>query len=347
MAANFHDCQSPFQQDDDEFCRPPPTKKIKLEQIDEKPEAKRVVIVVPIMGERLDNNIDTYTTWSKNGFDIVFVFTKDDEKKVTNIVKQQSLYNTSIELHSYTPSTCPNAGIAKNAAYGILKGYLDQPDFMYALLLDDTVDDIIDTHTGSSCMSIPEEFCRVVQPLAEKSPVFGGTVAPKRHPGKCNGVVKGGFLQQAIIFACKGAPSLSKHFKGTDEYMYMTRMRAMSYKSVPFGEDVSFQIALYKHGVLCKGESAQFWGIGISRIRHISATKRSFDQLDDEAKRALKDMTIYLREQDVLSINPHTNELSGVKVMPRGRIRIPIRGKKKERPWREAYNYAFPSSKEK
>ena len=327
MEANFHDCQSSFQQEDNKFCGSPPTKKIKLKQTAEESEAKRVVIVVPIMAERLDNNINTYSTWSKNGFDIHLAFIKDEEKKVTNIVKQQS---SSLMLHPYVPSTRPNAGIAKNAAFGILQGYLGRSDFMYALLFDDTVNDIIDTHTGNSCMSSLDDFCRIVQPLAEKSPVFGGTVAPKRHPGKCDGVVKGGFLQQVIIFSCKGAPSLSNHFEDTDKYV--ERMGEMSYKSVPFGEDVSFQVGLYENEILHKGQSVQFWGIAISHLKHISATKKPFDQMDDKAKEALKDIMIYLKEQNALSVNRHTNELRGVKVVPGGPVRIRIRGREGERP---------------
>jgi hypothetical protein len=98
--------------------------------------------------------------------------------------------------------------------------------------------------------------------------------------------------------------------------------------------------------VLSRKNSSQFWGIGISRIHHESSTKPSFDQLKDETKEELKKMLIYLHKQTALSINPKTNKLGGVKVIPRGRIRIPIKGSKGERPWREAFNYTFPCSKE-
>ena len=165
---------------------------------------------------------------------------------------------------------------------------------------------------------------------------------------------------------------MTKHFKNAEEYM--TKMRRLSYKSVPFGEDVSFQIALYEHGVLRKeesaqhkgesiqhkgesiqhkresvhhkGESAQFWGLGILRIKYKSTTKRAFEKLDVEAKEVLKDMMIYLKEHGILSFNPCTKRLNGVKVIPGGRIRIRIRGRVGERPWRQAYECAFPSSKD-
>ena len=88
-------------------------------------------------------------------------------------------------------------------------------------------------------------------------------------------------------------------------------MRRLRYRCVPVGEDVSFQIALYEHGVLPR-RSAQFWGLGISCIKYVSATKRPFNQLDDAAKKALKGMMIYLKRQGALSINPDTRELRGI-----------------------------------
>jgi hypothetical protein len=156
--------------------------------------------------------------------------------------------------------------------------------------------------------------------------------------------VEGSFLQQALIFSCRGIPTLEKHFKDVDDYI--TKMGRLGYRRVPFGEDVAFQVSLYEHGVLSRKKSPQFWGIGVSRIHHESSTKPSFVQLKVETKEELKDMLIYLYKQNALSINPQTNELRGVKVIPRGRIRIPIKGSKGERPWREAFNYTFPYTKE-
>ena len=345
-AYNSQSLSQQQKQKDDECCWQPQTKKIKVELTVQEPNAKKVVIIIPIMAERLHNIIDTYICWSMNGYDIVLVVTEDEEKKVTTIVQQhnlQTLRNTSIVLHSYTASTRPNAGIAKKEAYNILLGYLDRPDFMYALLLDDTVNDITDTSTRKSIMTNAEEFCKAVEPFAEKSPVFGGTVSPDRNRKRCKrgGVVGGGFLQQAIIFSCRGTPTLRKHFKDADEYV--TKMRALTYRRVPFGEDVAFQISLYEHRVLPEYKKAQFWGIGVYRIKHESATKRPFAEMDDTTKEALKEMIVYLRDRGALKIDPHTNELTGVRVIPGGDVRIYIRGSEGERPWREAYNYAFPN----
>ena len=133
---------------------------------------------------------------------------------------------------------------------------------------------------------------------------------------------------------------MTKHFKTAEEYMM--KMRRSSYRRVSFGEDVSFQVALYEYGVLTQRESPQFWGIGVSRIRHKSATKRQFEQLDDKAKEALKDMMIYLQEQNALRIDHHSNELTEVRVIPGEHICIPIKGNEGERPWRDAYKACLP-----
>ena len=92
---------------------------------------------------------------------------------------------SSFELHSYMTSAQANAGIAKNKAYFVLQKYLNLPDFQFALLLDDTVNDIINTSTGKSIMTNLTEFYNTVIKFAEESPVFGGTVAYIRHPDKC------------------------------------------------------------------------------------------------------------------------------------------------------------------
>ena len=105
-------------------------------------------------------------------------------------------------LYKYKPAAPPNAGIAKNEAYTILKTYLSQPTFMFAA----------DTRRAVS------EFSKAVRRFAVESPAFGGTVAAKRHPQRCQWMgavhvpVKGGFLQQAVIFSCKGTPTSSNHF---------------------------------------------------------------------------------------------------------------------------------------
>jgi hypothetical protein len=313
----------------------------------------QIAIIIPVIGNRLQQNIATYGHWRGNGFDVVLIFNKDEEGAITKILHQHPDMMTSSVMHPYTPSIPPNAipsippnaGIAKDNAYGILKQYLDRPDFQFALLLDDTVNDIVNTRTGTSIMTTPTEFYHAVIRFAEKSPVFGGTVAPERHPEECKqegiATVKGSFLQQALIFSCRGTPTLKKNIDD-----YIAKMERLSYRKVPFGEDIAFQVSLYEHGVLSKEKSPQFWGIGISRIRHKSSTKPSFDQLEVVIKEELKTMLIYLDTQNALSINRKTNELRGVMVIPHGRIRIPITGSKGERPWKEAFNYTFPCSKE-
>ena len=308
---------------------------------------QRVAIVVPIMAQRFRHNITTYQRWRRNGFDMVLVVTQGQAKSVANIIEQHDP-QLKTSLHTYTRATPPNAGIAKNEAYKILKRYLNKRNVMFAALIDDTVDDIIDTKRGVSIMSNTGEFCRAVKGFAELSPVFGGTVAAKRHPQRCQQEgavpVSAGFLQQAVIFSCCGTPTLSNHFQTTEEYVM--KMCRLSYRNVPFGEDVAFQISLYQHGVLRGNESAQFWGLGVSRISHESATKRPFHQMPDTTKEEVKDMMIYLREQGVLKIDPMTNNLTGVRVIPGGCVRIRIKGGKGERPWRDAFNHTFPHSEQ-
>ena len=310
---------------------------------------RQIVMIIPTMASRLQYIVATYSRWRRNGFNIVLVFNKDEEGAITSILQHHAPDVISLfKLHPYITSIPPNAGIAKNEAYCILQKYLDLSLFTFALLLDDTVDDIINTRTGKSIMTNPTEFYCAVIRFAGESPIFGGTVAYKRHLEECKheeiATVNGGFLQQVLFFSCRGTPTLTKHFQDVDDYVM--KMKKLSYRRVPFGEDVAFQVALYEQEILHKGQSAQFWGLGVSRMKHESATKRRFDQLDDAAKEALKDMLIYLQEQCALTISPETNELSGVKVIPGRRIRITIRGRKGERPWREAYNYTFPCSKE-
>ena len=306
-------------------------------------QLQRVVTVVPILADRFPHNIMTYKKWRMNGFDIVFVTTKDQEENIASIIEEHDP-PLKASLHIYNPAAPPNAGIAKNEAYTILKTYLSQPMFMFAALLDDTVDDIIDTRRAVSIMTSPGEFCKAVKRFAEESPVFGGTVAAKRHPQQCQwmGVVpvKGGFLQQAVIFSCKGTPTLRNHFRDTDEYV--KKMCRLSYREVPFGEDVAFQISLYQQGVLYDMKSVQFWGIGVTRIKHKSATKRPFSEMSTATKEAIKKMMIYLRDKGALKVDPQTNELTGERVILGGPVRIYIKGGKGERPWREAYNYTFP-----
>ena len=321
-----------------------PKKKFKADELH-----CRIAIVIPIMANRFQYIITTYSNWKRNGFDIVLVFNKEEEGAITNILQQHSPdIMASFIKHPYTTSNCPNAGIAKNEAYKMVQQYIDLPNFKFSVLLDDTVNDIINTKTDKSIMTNPFEFYHAVVRFAEESPIFGGTVAAKRHPNsheqEGTRTVSRGFLQQALIFSCRGMPTLTKHFKDVDNYVKM--MRRLSYRGVPFGEDVSFQVALYEHGVIPQGKSAQFWGLGITRIKHKSATKRQFHQLDDAAKEALKDMLIYLREQGALTINPVTKELSGVKVIPGQHKCFTIRGTQGERPWRETYIYTFPCSKE-
>ena len=296
-------------------------------------------MVVPIIAIRFENTVQTLQEWRKNSFDIELVVTEGEKNSIAAILEEQDL---RLKINTYTPDFCPNAGIAKNAAYAVVKRYLDDPNFNFAVMVDDTVNDIINTKSATSIMKSPLEFCQAVGGFANESPVFGGTVAHKRHPKKCaqGGLerVKGGFLQQAIFFSCRGTPTLK------DTESYLTKMRGLSYRPVPFGEDVAFQISLYEHQVLRYKESAQFWGIGVLRMKHKSATKPPFDKLDDNSKEALKNMLMYLKNQDALHfkvIAPGITELTGVRVIPRGPIRITVNGKENERPWKGAYDFSF------
>ena len=63
--------------------------------------------------------------------------------------------------------------------------------------------------------------------------------------------------------------------------------------------------------------------------------------MPDTTKEEVKDM-IYLREQGALRIDPITNELTGVRVIPGGPVRLHIKVGKGERPWRDAFNHTFP-----
>ena len=311
-------------------------------------DQSNVAIIIPIMAERLDYNIDTYCQWRANGFELTLVAAHKQYNHVVKILEQKCVHpGKAFAVHYYTPGSCTrsNAGIAKNEAYTALLEYINNSQFSYAILLDDTVNEIINTKNGVSLMTSPEEFCKAVRAFAEESPVFGGTVAAKRHPSQCSreGVVpvKGGFLQQAIFFSCRGTPTLRKHFVNTDEYV--SKMSQLRYRKVPFGEDVAFQLSLYEEGVIPDKKSAQFWSIGVSRIRHQSATKRPFAEMEDTTKEEMKSMITYLRDQGALVTNSKTNELTGVRVIPKGRKRICIRGVEGERPWREVSNFAFAS----
>ena len=314
----------------------------------------RVAVVAPVMAQRFLKNFLTYKKWKVSGFDIELVVTEGEEESIKAFLKEQGLNTDYFKIHTYNPGLRSNAGKAKKAAYDVLKWYLGDPRFMYVLLLDDTVNEIADTKTAESIMISPSKFCEAVEIYAAESPVFGGTVAANRHQRRWNDqeravavkepvAIKGAFIQQAVFFSCRGAPTLRNHFENVDDYV--SKMSELTYREVPFGEDIAFQISLYEHGILKEGKSAQFRGISVSRMRHKSATKRPFNELDDASKKALKDMMSYLREQDVLKTDPLTNELTGVAVIPGGPVRIKIEGKPGERSWREAYNYAFPQNK--
>ena len=322
---------------DDKVYVPHATKKFKADDAHH-----RIAIIIPIMAKRLRYNIANYSRWRRSGFDVVLVYNGAEEGAITKILHHYA--KVSFVMHRYTTKISPNAGIAKCKAYSILKKYLERPDFQFALLLDDTVQDILNTYTEESIMKTPTEFYHAVENFAKKSPVFGGTVAYKRHKKRCKkrGIqrVKGAFLQQALIFSCRGTTTLKMN---VDEYI--AKMRALNYRKVPFGEDVAFQVSLYEHKVLSKEKSPQFWGIGVSRIPHKSSTKPSFDQLEDETRQEMKELLIYLDTQNALSINPK-GELTGVRVIPGGRIRIPITSSSRERPWREAFKYTFRRSTE-
>ena len=338
----------------------PPAKKPRLNGHHLHHHLPRVAVVIPIMAERLPRNIATYKNWIMNGFDIVFVFNEHEETKVMSELDQHDPnLKASIKLHTYTstPPSHSNAGIAKDAAYRLLTTYLDRSDFTYTALLDDTVNDIFDTCSEVSIMTSPTEFCRVVERYAIESPVFGGTVAAHRHPQRSRqeGVnrVKGGFIQQAVIFSCRGTPTLRNHFQDTNEYV--SKMQGLRYRHVPFGEDISFEISLYKNGILVEKKSAQFWGIGVSRAKHKSVTKQLSQKngtiteeerkkIEEKTMEELKGMLFHLRDQDVLITNRKTKILTGIRVIPGGPVCIRIKGKPRERPWREAYKYAFHSS---
>ena len=330
-----------------------PVKKAKLDQASKDHvsfdhQSPRVGVVVPAMAERFKENFLTYyKKWKVSGFDIELVVTESEQESIKVFLKEQGLTMEDLfKIHTYNPGLRSNAGKAKKAAYDVLKWYLGDSRFMYVLLLDDTVNEIADTKTAESIMTSPSKFCEAVEIYAAESPVFGGTVAAKRHQRRWNDqeravavkepvAIKGAFIQQAVVFSCRGAPTLRNHFENVDDYV--SKMSELTYREVPFGEDVAFQISLYEHGI--QGKSAQFRGISVSRMRHDSATKRPFNELDDASKKVLKDMMSHLRDQDALKTDPLTNELTGVAVIPGGPARIKIKGKPGERPWREAFNY--------
>ena len=320
----------------------------------------RVGVVIPVMEERFKQNFLTYKIWKNGGFDVELVATEGDKERIEAFLRAQvPNMEKFFKIRTYNPRVRANAGIAKKSAYNIIvESYLDNSIFMYAVLLDDTVNDIIDTKSSDSMLTSPSKFCKAVERFAAVSPVFGGTVAAKRHLGRWNDqevavpdklpvAIKGAFIQQAVVFSCRGAPTLRNHFENIDDYV--RKMSELTYREVPFGEDVSFQLALTEHGVLKEGKSAQFRGFGVSRMRHKSATKRPFNKLDDASKKALKDMMFYLRHQKALKFNYRTklHVLTGVAVIPGGPIRIRIKGKHGERPWMKAYNYAFPQIRRK
>ena len=317
----------------------------------------QIAIIIPIMKERLPCTIAKYGHWRKSSFDVVLVYNRAEEGAVTEILDQYaSDTKISFVTHPCTTRIPPNAGIAKHEAYSILKEYLDRPDFQFALLLDDTVEDIFNTCPQKSIMTTPTEFYRAVEKFAIESPVFGGTVAYnrnkkrhkkigiKRNKQRCKkGELKrieGAFLQQALIFSCRGTPTLKKHFKDVDEYV--AKMEKLSYRKVPFGEDIAFQVSLHEHGLLSKEKSPQFKGIGSKRIAHRSSTKP--DKLDGDIKEEMRKTLIYLDEQNALITNPK-GELMGLSVIPGGPQRITIEGKEGERPWREAFNDTFKCSR--
>ena len=102
--------------------------------------------------------------------------------------------------------------------------------------------------------------------------------------------------------------TLQKHFEGVDDEYNIAKMRELSYRKVPFGKDIAFQVSLYEHGLLSKEKSPLFWGIGISRIPHKSSTKPEFDQLEVATREELKDMLIYLDMQNALSQHQPQNQ---------------------------------------
>ena len=145
----------------------------------------RIAIIIPIMAKRLRHNIANYSHWRGNGFDVVLVYSEDEEGAVTEILHQYaSDIKISFVTYPYTTRISPNAGIAKHEAYSILKQYLDRPDFQFALLLDDTVEGIFNTCPKKTIMTTPTEFYQAVEKFAIESPVFGGTVAYNRHKKK-------------------------------------------------------------------------------------------------------------------------------------------------------------------
>ena len=330
----------------------PSAKRIKVDQPRILLSDHQIAIVIPVMASRFQKFVATYDRWRTNGFVMVLVFKNSEEQEICSILPNHvpDEVNPFI-LHPYI-TKMSNVGIAKGAAYDFIhRNYLNDPNIKFALLLDDTVDDMVSTCTEipQSIMTSPTEFYNTMIKFAAESPVIGGAVGYNRHPDKCIqcGIaqIERAFLQQALVFSCRGTSTLTKHFENADDYI--AKMRRLSYRKVPFGEDVSFQVALYENGVLSKKKSPQFWGLGISRMSHISATKKSFDKLDYRARKALKYMMIYLHKQKALRFDTCTNELVEVRVLPGRRIRIPITGKEGERPWREAYKYAFLSHKKK
>ena len=102
------------------------------------------------------------------------------------------------------------------------------------------VEYITNTRNSSSIMSSPSAFCRAVEAYAMQSPVFGGTVAGERHRKRWYKkarvetdeepvAIKGGFIQQAVIFSCMGTVSSSRSTYmnlGSPKYRFTTSKAA-------------------------------------------------------------------------------------------------------------------------
>ena len=98
-----------------------------------------------------------------NGFDIQLVAAEDPKERVPSIIEEHDpQLKTTLGTHTYSTAEHPNAGSAKDEAYKIIKRYVNDPNFEFAALFDDTVDDIIDTRRKISIMKGPVVFCRDV-----------------------------------------------------------------------------------------------------------------------------------------------------------------------------------------
>ena len=135
----------------------PSAKRIKVDQPRILLSDHQIVIVIPVMASRFQKYVATYDRWRTNGSVIVLVFKNGEKQEIRCILPNHvpDEMNPFI-LHPYI-TKMSNAGIAKGAAYDFIqRNYLNDPNIKFALLLDDTVDDMV-----STCTEIPQSIMTI------------------------------------------------------------------------------------------------------------------------------------------------------------------------------------------